>query len=117
MEYLKKQYADMEYHTTNEGFKCTKVDAAELLRQAVRKMTRPKDKRPKDKKIKKREQPGTLWRKVQALNKLVKAAEKAGEEHLEHGESVLKETQMAVTPKNPFEAWLSTREASSRASY
>ena len=73
----------MQHHTTNDGFKCTKVDAAELLRQAVRKMTRPKDKRPKDK-VKKREQPGTLWRKVQALNKLVKAAEKAGEEHVEY---------------------------------
>ena len=69
----------------NDGYKCTKVDAGELLKQAVRKMTRPGEKK---KQGKTKVQAGTLLRKVKALDKLVKEAEKAGKKHVEYGTAI-----------------------------
>ena len=76
----------MKFHEKNDGYKCTKVDAGELLKQAVRKMTRPREKK-KDRQSGRtvKVQAGSLLRKVQALDKLVKAGEDAGEKHVEYG--------------------------------
>ena len=98
MDSLQRRYSSgtNEYHLrTEDGYKCHAVNAKELLKQAVFKMTKPPSKSSKNKNKNsnnnknfpknKKASGGTLWKKVNALEKLVKAAEKAGEEHKEKG--------------------------------
>ena len=93
-EYQKVQN---EYHIRDgAGYKCHEVKAKELLKQAVIKMTRPPSSSRKDKNNNKnsnnknkKTSGGTLWKKAKALEKLVKAAEKAGEEHVEKGKNLI----------------------------